>query len=99
MSRLTGVSYDIKVNAPAGKRIHNLKINGKPLDPNRSYVVSAWGGNLQSAGKNLRESKIEPVYDVVTNYVKKSGKIDVSSKSNVRILDYDCGCPKKGGVC
>ncbi len=99
MSRLTGVSYDIKINAPAGKRIHNLKINGKELDPKRNYVVSAWGGNLQNAGEKLREDKIAPVYDVVTKYVKRKGIIDISQKANVVVLDYGCGCPHKSGRC
>jgi len=99
MSRLTGVTYDIKIGAPSGKRISNLKVNGKPLDPNRSYVVSAWGGNLQSAGKNLRESKIRPVYDIVADYIKKKGTVDISRQSNVNILDVGCGCPRAGGIC
>ncbi|MDQ7056155.1 MAG: 5'-nucleotidase C-terminal domain-containing protein [Persephonella sp.] len=51
MSRLLGVEYEIKLGAPAGKRLRNIKVNGKDLDPNRSYVVSAWGGNLYRAGK------------------------------------------------
>jgi len=25
--------------------------------------------------------------------------IDISNQSNVKVLDYDCGCPKKGGKC
>ncbi len=99
MSRLVGVSYDIKISEKSGKRIKNLKINGKEIDLNRDYVVSAWGGNLQNAGKNLRENLIEPVYDVVTKYVEKKGKIDISNRSNVNVLDFDCGCPKKGGIC
>ena len=99
MSRLTGVEYAIEVNGKTGKRIKDLKINGKPLDPDRNYVVSAWGGNLQNAGEKLREEKIEPVYDVVKRYVKSKGTIDISNRSNVKVLDYGCGCPKKGGSC
>jgi len=99
MSRLTGVSYDIAIDAPTGKRIGNVRINGKELDPDRNYVVSAWGGNLQNAGKNLKEEKIRPVYEVVMEYVKRKGSVDVSNRSNVRVLDVACGCPKNGGVC
>ncbi len=99
MSRLTGVTYDIKIGAPGGKRIGNIKVNGKPLNPTRDYVVSAWGGNLQSAGKNLRESKIRPVYDITSDYIAKKGTVNVPNKSNVNVLDVKCGCPKKGGLC
>jgi len=85
MSRLTGVTYDIKIGAPSGKRISNLKVNGKLLDPNRNYVVSAWGGNLQSVGKNLRESKIRPVYDITADYIRKKGTVDISTNISATI--------------
>lgn len=96
MSRLGGVTYDIAVANKTGKRISNLKVGGKPLDVNKTYIVSSWGGNLQSAGANLQTAKIRPVYDVVRDYIKKKKVVDVSNKGNVTLLDYDCGCPKKG---
>ena len=97
MSRLLGMEYEIKLGAPAGKRLRNIKVNGKDLKPNRSYIVAAWGGNLYRAGKNPK--KYKPVYDIVINYIKKHKNINPPTKSNVKILDFDCGCPKKGGIC
>ena len=97
MSRLTGVTYDIKINTKAGQRIHNIKVNGKPLNDTRKYVISSWGGNLQNAGENLQESKIDNVYDIVARYIKKVGTVDMSSESGINILDYKCGCPTKRG--
>ncbi|MEJ2500502.1 MAG: thiosulfohydrolase SoxB [Campylobacterales bacterium] len=99
MSRLGGVTYDITVGNPSGKRITNLKVGGKPIDRNRTYVVSSWGGNLQNAGENLQKDKIRPVYDVVRDYIRRKKVVDVSNAGNVRLLDYDCGCPAKGGGC
>ena len=96
MSRLGGVTYDINVSAKSGKRISNLLIAGKPLDPKRVYVVSSWGGNLQNAGDNLQKEKTRAVYDVTRDYIKRQKVVDVSNKSNVTLLDYDCGCPQKG---
>lgn len=96
MSRLGGVTYDINVSAKSGKRISNLLIGGKPLDPNRVYIVSSWGGNLQNAGDNLQKEKTRAVYDVTRDYIKRQKVVDVSNKSNVTLLDYDCGCPQKG---
>jgi sulfur-oxidizing protein SoxB len=99
MSRLTGASYSIKIDAPSGKRISDFNIGGKPLDPKKTYKVSSWGGNLQNAGDNLDEKKIRPVYDIVSDYIRKQKVIDISNQSNVKVLDYDCGCPKQGGKC
>jgi sulfur-oxidizing protein SoxB len=98
MSRLLGVEYEIKIDAPAGKRLRNIKVNGKDLDPKRSYVISAWGGNLYRAGKNVRPDH-RPVYDIVIEYIKRHKRINPPTESNVKVLDFNCGCPKKGGIC
>jgi sulfur-oxidizing protein SoxB len=96
MSRLGGVTYSIAVSNKAGERISDLKIGGKPIDLEKTYVVSSWGGKLQKAGANLQTDKIRPVYDVVRDYIKREKVVDVSNKGNVTILDYSCGCPTKG---
>ena len=99
MSRLTGASYSIKVAAPSGKRISDFMIGGKPIDLKKTYLVSSWGGNLQNAGENLDKKKIRAVYEVVSDYIRKQKIVDISMKSNVQVLDFDCGCPTKGAKC
>jgi sulfur-oxidizing protein SoxB len=96
MSRLGGVAYDIKIGAPSGKRISNIMIKGKPLDDRKVYKVSSWGGNLQNAGTNLRDSLTRPVYEVTADYIRRQKSVNIDGTSNVNILDYDCGCPRKG---
>ncbi|CAI6164249.1 MAG: hypothetical protein SPLUMA2_SPLUMAMAG2_01173 [uncultured Sulfurimonas sp.] len=96
MSRLGGVTYSIAVAGKAGERISKLMIGGKPIDLDKTYVVSSWGGNLQNAGENLQKDKIRPVYDVTRDYIKKQGVVDVSNEGNVTLVDFDCGCPVKG---
>jgi len=61
--------------------------------------VSSWGGILQSAGENLQEDKIRAVYDFTRDYIRRNKVVDVSNLGNVTLLDYDCGCPVKGGGC
>lgn len=95
MSRLGGVTYSITVSNPTGKRITDLKIGGKAIDLEKTYIVSSWGGNLQNAGSNLQQDKIRAVYDVVRDYIKRKKVVDVSNAGNVKLLDYDCGCPAK----
>ncbi|KFN39220.1 MAG: sulfur oxidation protein SoxB [Sulfuricurvum sp. MLSB] len=96
MSRLGNVTYDIKIGAAGGKRISNLMVGGKALDDNKTYKVSSWGGNLQNAGRNLRDQLTRPVYDVTAEYIRRQKTVNISGNSNVRIMDYNCGCPKKG---
>jgi sulfur-oxidizing protein SoxB len=73
-------------------------IGGKPIDLNKTYRVSSWGGNLQNAGENLAK-ETPAVYDVVSDYIRKKKVIDISMESNVKVLDYACGCPQKGAKC
>lgn len=96
MSRLGNVTYSIAVSNKRGSRISDLKVGGKPIDLDKTYVVSSWGGNLQNAGSNLQKEKIRPVYDVVRDYVKRQKVVDVSNEANVTLVDYECGCPGKG---
>jgi len=99
MSRITGASYSIKISAPSGKRISDFMIGGKPIDMKKTYRVSSWGGNLQNVGENLNEKIIRPVYEVVSDYIRKKKVIDIPMESNVKVLDMDCGCPVKGATC
>jgi sulfur-oxidizing protein SoxB len=96
MSRLGGVTYSIAVANKAGERISKLMIGGNPIDLDKTYIVSSWGGNLQNAGSNLQEDKTRAVYDVARDYIKKQKVVDVSNEGNVTLLDYECGCPVKG---
>lgn len=96
MSRLGGVTYSIKVGAGSGKRISNILVKGKPLEDTKIYKVSSWGGNLQNAGSHLQESLIKPVYDVTAGYLRRQKNVRIDGHTNVKILDYECGCPRKG---
>lgn len=100
MSRLFNATYSIKIGGDYGKRISNLKIGGKAIDPNKTYAVSTWGGNLQNhpEGSNLRAKK-RAVYDITIDYLKGRKKINVENRSNVEVLDIGCGCPDLNGKC
>jgi len=98
MSRLTGASYSIKIDAPSGKRISDFMIGGKPIDVKKTYRVSSWGGNLQSAGENLNK-ETPAVYEIVSDYIRAKKVVDIPLTSNVKVLDYSCGCPQKGAKC
>jgi len=97
MSRTLGLEYAIKISAPTGQRISGIKVNGKDLDPNRTYVVASWGGNLYKMGKNAK--KLRPSYDITVDYIKRVKVVNPPLKSNVKILDFDCGCPTSEGKC
>jgi sulfur-oxidizing protein SoxB len=51
---------------------------------------------LQNAGTNLKDALTRPVYDVTADYIRRQKNVNIDGTSNVKILDYDCGCPRKG---
>lgn len=99
MARLYGMTYDIEIGAGKGKRIRNIKVGGKPLDPLKDYLISSWGSSVHKSGKNLREGRIKPVYEVVIEYIKQQRVVKAPPESNVTVLDFrNNTCPERGAL-
>ena len=63
MVRVGGISYTCDVKQDIGKRINNMMLNGKTLDPNRKYKVAGWAPVSEGVTG-------EPIWDVVTSYLR-----------------------------
>lgn len=63
MVRVGGLTYTCTPGAAMGKRITDMRLAGKPIDPARSYKVAGWAPVHEGA-------KGEPIWDVVTTYLK-----------------------------
>jgi S-sulfosulfanyl-L-cysteine sulfohydrolase len=99
MARLFGMTYEIEIGADLGKRIRNIVVGGKPLDPSRDYLISSWGSSAHKSGINPREGKIKPVYEVVIEYIKRQRVVKAPPESNVTILDFKNNtCPEHSGL-
>ncbi|GAO37052.1 5'-nucleotidase [Sulfuricella sp. T08] len=63
MVRVGGISYTCDLRQGFGKRINNMIMKGKPLDPNKKYKVAGWAPVAEGATG-------EPVWDVVASYLR-----------------------------
>jgi sulfur-oxidizing protein SoxB len=63
MVRVGGISYTCDLRQGFGKRINNMSLKGKPLDPNKKYKVAGWAPVAEGASG-------EPVWDVVASYLR-----------------------------
>lgn len=63
MVRVGGISYTCDLRHGFGKRINNMTLKGKPLDPNKKYKVAGWAPVAEGASG-------EPVWDVVATYLR-----------------------------
>ncbi|MFZ5524437.1 MAG: thiosulfohydrolase SoxB [Pseudomonadota bacterium] len=63
MVRVGGISYTCDLRQSIGKRINNMMLNGKALDPNKKYKVAGWAPVAEGATG-------EPIWGVLTDYLR-----------------------------
>jgi sulfur-oxidizing protein SoxB len=63
MVRVGGISYTCDLRQTAGRRIANLTLKGKPLDPHKKYKVAGWAPVAEGATG-------EPVWEVVAAWLR-----------------------------
>jgi len=86
MVRVGGLKYAIDPTQDIGKRISDLTLGDKPLDPKKQYRVAGWASIEPQEGK--------PIWDVVAEYLR-SKKTVKAKQANVPTLK---GIPGNPGV-
>lgn len=75
MVRVGGIQYTCDLTKGFGKRINNMMLNGKALDPNKKYKVAGWA----PVGEGVVG---EPIFDLVSGYLR-SKKVITPRKLNM----------------
>jgi sulfur-oxidizing protein SoxB len=63
MVRVGGIQYTVNPNKKIGERISNMMLNGKAVDPNKTYKVAGWA----PVGEGVSGA---PIWDVVAEYLR-----------------------------
>jgi len=79
MVRVGGIEYAVSPMATMGKRIREMRIAGKPVDPNKTYKVAGWAPVAEGATG-------EPVWDVVAEYLRSQKVIKNIRLNQPRVL-------------
>ena len=87
MVRVGGMTYTCDPNAKIGKRINDMRLNGKPLEASRTYKVAGWAPVAEGASG-------EPIWDVVARYLRDK-KVITPRKLNLPKL---VGMEKNPGI-
>lgn len=66
MVRVGGMQYTIDPVASAGKRISDMRLNGKDIDPSKMYKVAGWAPVSEEA----RNVGGEPIWDVMERHLR-----------------------------
>lgn len=80
MVRVGGLGYKIDVGKPIGSRITDMTLlkSGEKIDPSKTYIVAGWASvNEGTEGP--------PIWDVVTNYVKRKKTVSVEPNTSVKV--------------
>jgi sulfur-oxidizing protein SoxB len=85
MVRVGGLQYAIDPAGKMGGRISDMRLNGKPIEPGKSYKVAGWAPVAEGA-------KGEPIWDVVATYLR-SQKVVKPVKLNQPAIKGVAGNP------
>lgn len=66
MVRVGGMQYTIDPAETAGKRISDMRLNGKAIEANKMYKVAGWAPVSEAA----RDAKTEPIWDVIERHLR-----------------------------
>jgi sulfur-oxidizing protein SoxB len=79
MVRVGGLSYAISPLAEAGKRISELRLDGKPLDAGKTYKVAGWA----PVGEGVQG---QAIWDLVAGWLRDRKTIPVKEPAQPRLL-------------
>lgn len=79
MVRVGGLSYAIEPGAAAGKRIQDMRLNGKPIDAGKNYKVAGWAPVAAGA-------QGEPVWDVVGRWLREQKTVSAKTLNQPKLL-------------
>jgi len=77
MVRVGGLTYTIEPAASIGRRIRDVRVGGRALQPARRYRATGWA--------SLGEADGPPAWDVVADHLRSLKRVRMSSRPRVRV--------------
>ena len=79
MVRIGGMSYACDPNAAMGRRIQDMRLDGKPIEANKTYKVAGWAPVAEGA-------QGEPIWDVVAKWLRDRKTVAPRKLNNPRLI-------------
>lgn len=90
MVRVGGLQYTCNPTAGMGKRIEDMRLNGKPIEASRTYKVAGWAPVAEEAAR----AGNKPVWELVEQWLKaRGGKV---AARHVNVPKLTGGIPNPG---
>jgi len=83
MVRVGGLQYACEPLGAMGGRIHDLRLDGKPLEASRKYKVAGWAPVAEEA----RNAGNKPVWELVEQWLAaRGGKVQARQVNTPRLI-------------
>ena len=79
MVRLGGLTYAIDPAQALGRRISDIRVGARPLEPGRRYKTAGWASVATEADG-------PPAWDVVADHLRRLGRIRLDPRPRVRVV-------------
>jgi sulfur-oxidizing protein SoxB len=77
MVRVGGLAYAIDRARPVGRRLRDVRVNGRPLAPGRRYRATGWA--------SLGDADGPPAWDVVADHLRALRRVRLDPRPRVRV--------------
>jgi 2',3'-cyclic-nucleotide 2'-phosphodiesterase (5'-nucleotidase family) len=87
--QVAGMTFKIDPSKREGKRVHDLKIQGKPVDLNKTYklatndFMAAGGDGYTSLANGTKVAEYVAFDEMLADYIKKLGEVDISVEGRI----------------
>lgn len=78
MLRVGGLTYTIAPGRSLGRRILDVRVAGRRLEPERQYKTTGWA--------SLREAEGPPAWDVVADHLRRVKRLRLDPRPRVRVV-------------
>jgi sulfur-oxidizing protein SoxB len=78
MVRLGGLTYTIDPSRRVGRRIQDIRVAGRVMEPDRRYKATGWA--------SLSEVDGPPAWDVVAAHLRQLGRVKLAPRPRVRVV-------------
>ncbi len=79
MVRVGGLQYSINPTQKVGRRISDIVVRGKPINPNKNYRIAGWA----SVEKNPAGTR--PIWEVVAEYLRHKKTVNITKPNTPKI--------------
>jgi sulfur-oxidizing protein SoxB len=79
MVRVGGLTYACEPAAAMGKRISDMRLDGRPIEAGKTYRVAGWAPVAEGA-------EGEPIWDVVARYLRNQRTVKMTPPATPRLI-------------